>query len=108
MHTALLAGLLSQVGMKAAATPARAVPGRPGQAGGGPERGRRPLPEYLGARGTKFAVFPGSGLARKPPDWLVAAELVETSRLWARTVAAIEPEWAERLVAGHLVKRSYE
>jgi ATP-dependent RNA helicase HrpA len=64
------------------------------------------LPEYLGARGTRFAVFPGSGLARKPPDWIVAAELVETSRLWARTVAAIEPEWVEP-VAAHLVKRSY-
>ena len=79
--------------------------GRPGAAAPA-ERGRRPLPEYLGARGTKFAVFPGSGLARKPPDWVVAAELVETSRLWARTVAAIEPEWVEP-VAAHLVKRSY-
>jgi ATP-dependent helicase HrpA len=103
VHTALLSGLLSQVGMKVVLTPAK-----PGTAGrpGGQERGRRPLPEYLGARGTKFAVFPGSGLARKPPDWIVAAELVETSRLWARTVAAIEPEWVEP-VAEHLVKRSY-
>jgi ATP-dependent helicase HrpA len=105
VHTALLAGLLSHVGMKVVLAPARPAPGRPG-APGGPERGRRPLPEYLGARGTKFAVFPGSGLARKPPDWIVAAELVETSRLWARTVAAIEPEWVEP-VAAHLVKRSY-
>ncbi len=105
VHTALLAGLLSQVGMKVVLAPARPGSGRPG-APGGPERGRRPLPEYLGARGTKFAVFPGSGLARKPPDWIVAAELVETSRLWARTVAAIEPEWVEP-VAAHLVKRSY-
>ena len=104
VHTALLAGLLSHVGMKVVLTPAR--PGANGRPGGAPERGRRPLPEYLGARGTKFAVFPGSGLARKPPDWLVAAELVETSRLWARTVAAIEPEWVEP-VAAHLVKRSY-
>src|SRR5487761_657651 len=105
VHSALLAGLLSQVGMKVVLTPARPGSGRPG-APGGPERGRRPLPEYLGARGTKFAVFPGSGLARKPPDWIVAAELVETSRLWARTVAAIEPEWVEP-GAAHLVKRSY-
>jgi ATP-dependent helicase HrpA len=105
VHTALLAGLLSHVGMKAVLAPARPASGRPG-APGAPERGRRPLPEYLGARGTKFAVFPGSGLARKPPDWIVAAELVETSRLWARTVAAIEPEWVEP-VAAHLVKRSY-
>ena len=102
VHTALLAGLLSQVGMKVVLTQARPAAGRPG----GTERGRRPLPEYLGARGTKFAVFPGSGLARKPPDWIVAAELVETSRLWARTVAAIEPEWVEP-VAAHLVKHSY-
>jgi ATP-dependent helicase HrpA len=102
VHTALLSGLLSHVGMKTVLTPAKpgAAPGRPA------ERGRRPLPEFLGARGTRFAVFPGSGLARKPPDWLVAAELVETSRLWARTVAAIDPEWVEP-VAGHLVKRSY-
>jgi ATP-dependent helicase HrpA len=105
VHTALLAGLLSQVGMKVLQTPARPAPGRPGP-NGGPERSRRPLPEFLGARGTKFAIFPGSGLARKPPDWIVAAELVETSRLWARTVAAIEPEWVEP-VAAHLVKRSY-
>jgi ATP-dependent RNA helicase HrpA len=105
VHTALLAGLLSQVGMKVVPASAKPVSGRP-PAPGGPERGRRPLPEYLGARGTKFAVFPGSGLARKPPDWIVAAELVETSRLWARTVAAIEPEWVEP-VAAHLVKRSY-
>jgi ATP-dependent helicase HrpA len=105
VHTALLAGLLSQVGMKMVLAPGKPVTGRPG-APGGQERGRRPLPEYLGARGTKFAVFPGSGLARKPPDWIIAAELVETSRLWARTVAAIEPEWVEP-VAAHLVKRSY-
>ena len=105
VHTALLAGLLSQVGMKLVLAPARPAAGRPA-APGGAERGRRPLPEYLGARGTRFAVFPGSGLARKPPDWVVAAELVETSRLWARTVAAIEPEWVEP-VAAHLVKRSY-
>ena len=105
VHTALLAGLLSQVGMKVVLAPAKPGAGRPGTPGG-PERGRRPLPEYLGARGTKFAVFPGSGLARKPPDWVIAAELVETSRLWARTVAAIEPEWVEP-VAAHLVKRSY-
>ena len=106
VHTALLAGLLSHVGMKVVLAPAKPSPGaRPGGPGGA-ERGRRPLPEFLGARGTKFAVFPGSGLARKPPDWVVAAELVETSRLWARTVAAIEPEWVEP-VAAHLVKRSY-
>jgi ATP-dependent RNA helicase HrpA len=97
VHTALLAGLLSHVGMKVV------LPARPGMP---PERGRRPLPEFLGARGTRFAIFPGSALARKPPDWIVAAELVETSRLWGRIVASVEPEWVEP-VAAHLVKRSY-
>jgi ATP-dependent helicase HrpA len=83
VHTALLAGLLSHIGLKQGDTR-----------------------EYLGARGTRFAVFPGSALARKPPQWVMAAELVETSRLWGREVARIEPEWAEAL-AGHLVKRTY-
>jgi ATP-dependent helicase HrpA len=96
VHTALLSGLLSHVGMKVVLPAAR-----PGE-----HRGRRPLTEYLGARGTRFAIFPGSALARKPPDWVVAAELVETSRLWGRLAAAIEPEWVET-VAGHLVKREY-
>jgi ATP-dependent helicase HrpA len=97
VHTALLAGLLSHVGMKVVLPPRQGTP---------PERSRRPLPEYLGARGTRFAIFPGSALSRKPPDWVVAAELVETSRLWGRIVADIDPEWVEP-VAAHLVKRSY-
>jgi ATP-dependent helicase HrpA len=106
----LLAGLLSQVGMKT--EPARsASPASSAAPGSGPAlapQGRRPRAEYLGARNARFAIFPGSGLARKGsgPDWIVAAELVETSRLWARTVARIEPEWVEPL-ARHLVKRSY-
>jgi ATP-dependent helicase HrpA len=83
IHTSLLAGLLSHIGLKDPQTR-----------------------EYAGARGAKFAIFPGSALFKKPPRWVMAAELVETSRLWARTVARIEPEWAESL-AGHLVKRSY-
>jgi ATP-dependent helicase HrpA len=62
--------------------------------------------DYLGARGARFAVFPGSGLFRKPPQWVMSAELVETSRLWARENARIDPAWAESL-AGHLVKRTY-
>ncbi len=102
VHTALLSGLLSHVGMKVVLATAR--PGAGGAEGAG--RGRRPLTEYLGARGTRFAIFPGSALARKPPDWVVAAELVETSRLWGRLVASIEPEWVEP-VAAHLVKRDY-
>src|SRR5690348_1242353 len=95
LHQSLLAGLLSQIGMKT--EPAQAPPAPPG---------RRPRAEYLGARSARFAIFPGSALTRKPPDWIVAAELVETSRLWARTVARIEPEWVEPL-ARHLVRHSY-
>jgi ATP-dependent helicase HrpA len=94
LHVSLLAGLLSQIGMKA--EPARPAASAPS--------GRRPRAEYLGARNARFAIFPGSAL--KAPDWIMAAELVETSRLWARTVARIEPEWVEPL-ARHLVKHSY-
>jgi ATP-dependent helicase HrpA len=111
VHASLLAGLLSQIGMKLlVAEPSR--PASSAQGGTGPSpgssgfSGRRPRAEYLGARNARFGIFPGSSLARKGPDWIVAGELVETSRLWARTVARIEPEWVEPL-AGHLVKRSY-
>jgi len=100
LHVSLLAGLLSQIGMRyqfGRAEPARA-------AASSASSWRRPRAEYLGARNARFAIFPGSSL--KAPDWIVAAELVETSRLWARTVARIEPEWVEPL-AGHLVKHSY-
>ena len=83
IHDALLAGLLGNVGMKDAE----------GQ-------------EYLGARGIRFYLHPGSGLAKKPPKWVLAAELVETSRLFARCAAKIEPEWIEA-VAGHRVTREY-
>ncbi|GAA3323386.1 ATP-dependent RNA helicase HrpA [Paeniglutamicibacter sulfureus] len=62
--------------------------------------------EYVGARGTRFSVFPGSALSRKSTEWVMAAELVETSRLWARTVARLDPKWVEE-VAGDLLKRSY-
>ncbi len=83
LHSALLPGLLSHLGLRDPETQ-----------------------DYLGARGGRFALFPGSGLFRKPPRWVVAAELVETSRLWGRINARIEPEWVEPL-AGHLTKRSY-
>ncbi|WP_148254313.1 ATP-dependent RNA helicase HrpA [Aidingimonas lacisalsi] len=62
--------------------------------------------DYLGARNRKFLIHPGSGLAKKRPRWLMAFELVETSQLFARQVARIDPAWVEPL-AGHLVKRSY-
>ncbi|MFL5882405.1 MAG: ATP-dependent RNA helicase HrpA, partial [Actinomycetota bacterium] len=94
IHTALLSGLLSHIGL---------LEEREKERSGS---GRRPMREYLGARGAKFAIFPGSGLARKNPQFVMAGELVETSRLWARQNAAIKPEWAERLGAD-LVKRSY-
>ena len=99
IHMSLLAGLLSRIGVR--------------------DQTKR---EYVGARNARFAIFPGSALfkpARKQstdsqsrttnatqPDWVMAAELVETSRLWARTVAKIEPEWVEPL-AQRLVKRHY-
>ena len=83
IHQALLAGLLSHIGMR--------------------DRGRR---EYVGARGARFQIFPGSALNRAQPAWIMAAELVETTRLWGRVVARIRPEWIEPL-AEHLVKRSY-
>jgi ATP-dependent helicase HrpA len=101
VHLSLLAGLLSQIGMLY--QPGRAEPVRPAAS---VTSGRRPRAEYLGARNARFAIFPGSSLARQTPDWIVAAELVETSRLWARTVASIEPEWIEPL-AQHLVRRNY-
>ena len=83
IHRALLSGLLSHIGLK-------------------DERGR----EYQGARGARFAIFPGSGLFRKPPSWVMVAELVETTRLWGRTAARIDPRDVEPL-AGHMVKRTY-
>ncbi|MGW0610182.1 ATP-dependent RNA helicase HrpA [Streptomyces sp. NPDC002788] len=86
IHVSLLAGLLSHIGMKDVKEGAKN--------------------EYLGARNAKFAVFPGSALFKKPPRFVMSAELVETSRLWARVNARIEPEWVEPL-AGHLLKRTY-
>ncbi len=85
IHQAVLAGLLSHIGLK---------------------DGRGKAADYLGARGARFAIFPGSGLFTSPPEFVMAAELVETSRLWARENAAIDPVWAERL-GGDLVKRSW-
>ena len=96
IHQALLSGLLSHIGV----LEEREKP-RPGE-----RRGPRGPREYLGARGTRFAIFPGSGLRGKNPAYLMAGELVETGRLWARQNAAIRPEWAERL-GDHLVKRTY-
>ncbi|MEU6594972.1 ATP-dependent RNA helicase HrpA [Streptomyces sp. NPDC046881] len=86
IHVSLLAGLLSHIGMKDV------------------KDGNKN--EYLGARNAKFAIFPGSALFKKQPKFVMSAELVETSRLWARVNARIEPEWVEPL-AEHLLKRTY-
>jgi ATP-dependent helicase HrpA len=83
IHRALLTGMLSQVGMW---DPLRR--------------------DYLGARGARFVIFPGSGLARSNPEWVMSSELVETSRLFARRNAAVKPDWIEA-AAAHLVSRTY-
>ncbi|MDM4139358.1 MULTISPECIES: ATP-dependent RNA helicase HrpA [Mycobacterium] len=83
VHAALLAGLLSHVGMR-----------------------REDTREYLGARNSHFVLAPGSALTKRPPRWVVVAELVETSRLYGRTAARIQPEVVER-VAGDLAQRAY-
>ena len=82
IHRALLTGLLSNIGF------------------------RHEQYEYLGARGLKFFIFPGSGLHKIKPKWIMAAEQVETSKVYARTVARIEPEWIEQC-AEHLVRHNY-
>ncbi|WP_327375037.1 ATP-dependent RNA helicase HrpA [Streptomyces sp. NBC_01216] len=102
VHVSLLAGLLSHIGMKDMKTTGGET-GRTTGREGAKSPGKN---EYLGARNAKFAVFPGSALFRKPPRFIMSAELVETSRLWARVNARVEPEWIEPL-AEHLVKRTY-
>ncbi|MEJ5865965.1 ATP-dependent RNA helicase HrpA [Pseudomonas farsensis] len=82
MHKAILSGLLSQIGHKA-------------------EEG-----DYQGARQRRFWIHPSSGIGRKRPQWVMAAELVETTKLYARMVAKIEPDWIEPL-AGHLIKKNH-
>ena len=101
IHKAILSGLLSHLGLLDERR--RTPEGRGG--GSSAPKGRAPAAEYVGARGARFAIFPGSGLRKKSPSAVMAAELVETSRLFARTVASIDPAWAEPL-AGDLAKRS--
>jgi ATP-dependent helicase HrpA len=84
VHQAVLAGLLSHIGMR-----------------------DRETREFIGARQSRFVIAPGSVLTRRPPPWVMAAELVETNQLYARRVAKIDPQWAVR-VGAHLVKRSYD
>jgi ATP-dependent helicase HrpA len=87
VHTALLTGLLGNIGFKTLDADYREPP-------------------YVGARGIKFHVWPGSPLVKKAGKWLMAAELVETSRLFARCVATLDPAWIER-VGAHLLKKSW-
>lgn len=83
IHQSLLSGLLMHIGVREGQTR-----------------------EYHGTRNTRFMIFPGSSLSRKRPDFIMAAEIVETSQLWARDVAAVDPAWVEKL-GGHLLKRTY-
>ncbi|GAA2948843.1 ATP-dependent RNA helicase HrpA [Microbacterium luteolum] len=99
IHRALLSGLLSQIGI----LDERTAPAGKGHSPAKEPKGRR-IAEYRGARGIRFSIFPGSGLRKKSPQAVMAAEIVETSRTFARTVAAIDPAWAEPL-AGDLAKR---
>ncbi|CAH0126962.1 hypothetical protein SRABI98_00159 [Microbacterium sp. Bi98] len=93
IHRALLAGLLSQIGILDERN-----------TGKGLDPKKKRMAEYRGARGIRFSIFPGSALRKKAPQAVMAAEIVETSRTYARTVAAIDPAWAEAL-AGDLAKR---
>jgi ATP-dependent helicase HrpA len=99
IHAALLSGLLSHLGLRDGGTRPLATPG-------GADGRRAREREYIGARGAKFAIFPGSVLARRGPTWVMVAELVETTRLWGRTAAAVDLKRVESL-AEHLVRRSY-
>ena len=82
IHTAIASGLLSQIGFK--------------------DKNR----EYLGSRNTRFMIFPGSGVSKSSPKWIMAAELVETSKLFARNVAKVDPKWLEP-ISQHLVNKQY-
>lgn len=107
IHRALLAGLLSNVAFKGDIDPEEEkTTARGNNAADKPGDARRPTQEYSIGGGMKFLLWPGSGVYAAKPQWIVAAELVETSRRYVRTVGRIQPEWIEPL-AGHLVKRSY-
>ncbi|MCE4026478.1 ATP-dependent RNA helicase HrpA [Microbacterium sp. Au-Mic1] len=99
VHRAILAGLLSQIGILDERNVAKGPPAK-----GGQKDPKRRIAEYRGARGIRFSLFPGSALRKKAPRAVMAAEIVETSRTFARTAAAIDPAWAEAL-AGDLAKR---
>jgi len=106
IHLALLSGLLSHIGMKDTPDKVRGSRGRDGGKDGREPRDRRSSHEFIGARQARFAIARSSALAKNPPNWVMAGELVETNRLWARTATRIDPAWVERL-GEHLAKYSY-
>jgi len=103
IHKSLLSGLLSHIGLKQLSDK-KVADKKAADKSASPRK--QAGAEYLGSSNQKFVIFPGSALAKKPPAAIMSAELVETSRLFARMNAAIDPAWAEKL-AGDLVKRSY-
>ncbi|TPF92298.1 ATP-dependent helicase [Bifidobacterium sp. UTBIF-68] len=109
IHKSMLAGLLSMMGMQVVREPkASDFAGLTGAARARAMKRaqKQSKNDYQGARGTRFALFPASAVAKKTPSWVMSTELVETSRLWARYSAAIDPAWAEPL-AGQLTRTTY-
>ena len=109
IHKSMLAGLLSMMGMQVIREPkASDFAGLSGAARARAMKRAQKMSknDYQGARGTRFALFPASAVAKKTPSWVMSTELVETSRLWARYSAAIDPAWAEPL-AGQLTRTTY-
>ena len=104
IHKSLLAGLLSQIGIKQVSDKKLSTVPAKGKAD--ESKPQRTNAEYVGSNQKKFVIFPGSALAKKPPVAIMSSELVETSRLFARMNAAIDPSWAEKL-GGELCKRTY-
>ena len=102
LHRALLAGSLGFIGQRRELD---ATDRGFGKAALGAKPKQRAI-EYDGARGLRFRVFPGSALGRRPPPWLMAAEIAATGQTWARTAAAVRPQWIEE-AAGHLAKSTY-
>ena len=109
IHTSMLSGLLSMMGMQIVREPkASDFAGLKGAAKAKAIKRAQKMAknDYQGARGTHFALFPASAVAKSTPQWVMSTELVETSRLWARYSAAIDPSWAEPL-AGQLTRTTY-
>ena len=109
IHTSMLSGLLSMMGMQIVREPkASDFAGLKGAAKAKAIKRAQKMAknDYQGARGTHFALFPASAVAKSTPQWVMSTELVETSRLWARYSAAIDPAWAEPL-AGQLTRTTY-